>query len=380
MLKRFLSTLSLAALIAACGAISAGPSKANSHGDGAFQQQWEELIKAARAEGQLNIILFAGLNLQEALPAFEREFGVRVNFFTGSGRQHAERILAERRAGRYTIDGWIGGANTGLTMLMPNNVLAPVDELLIHPDVTDLSKWFQNRHIYTDPEGRYIFTWGGSPSHIVYLNTNLVDPNEIRSYEDLLNPKWKGKIVATNPSRQGSGASTVPLYLMPEVGEQWFVRWANEMQPTLVENTRQGAEWVAIGRFPIGMFGLSDEMHRLRAQGFPVIDFMPHPMKEGEVLTASANNLMVLDNAPNPNALKLFVNWMLTRDVQQEFIRVGLRKDSLRNDIDNTVIEPQYRIDRNADYYVAYADPVYQTEQRRILGRIGEIMKEAGFN
>jgi iron(III) transport system substrate-binding protein len=368
--------LSMSALAAAL-VLSGSAYGAGSDGKG---KEWEELVKAAQREGEVSVILYAGLNLQKgAMQAFEKKYGVKVNYQTGSSRQHAERILAERRLGRYTVDAWIGGANTALTKLIPNGILQPIAPLLVDPEVKDPSNWLQGKLHYSDPEGRYIFTWGGAPSSVIAYNTEMVNPDEIQSYHDLLDPKWKGKIVSMSPGKTGSGASVVPLYLNPKVGEAWFRRWANEMDVTIVDDARQAAEWVALGRFPIGMFGLSDQANELQDQGFPIKDYLPHPMQEGEVLTSSANNLMAVDKAPHPNALKLFVNWALSQEAQQLMIKLGERKDSLRKDVDNSVIAPQYRIQPDADYYVAFEEPDYLNRQTEILNKIREIMKEAGY-
>ena len=77
-------------------------------------------------------------------------------------------------------------------------------------------RWYQGKHHYTDPHGRFIFTWGASPAYVVAINTNLVKPEQIKSYWDLLDPKWKGKIVARSPARRGAAASSVPMLLNPK--------------------------------------------------------------------------------------------------------------------------------------------------------------------
>lgn len=349
--------------------------------DAPSSPEWSALVKAAQAEGKVELILSGQVpqRLRPAFAPFEKRYGIKVNSQTGGGSAHAERILAERRAGRYTLDVWLGGANTALVSLIPNKALVSFPELLIDPSVTDRSHWFQGKHHYTDMEGRYIFTWGASPGYNVAYNTKLVDPNEIKSYADLLNPKWKGKIVSWSPAAQGTGASSVPMFLNPQIGEQWFRRWAKEMNVTIVTDSRQGAEWVAIGRFAIGMFGMSTQAGSLKDQGFPIMDFMPHPMAEGEVLSASAANIMVMDKAPNPNAAKLFVNWALSREGQEMFVRISEKMDTLRTDVPKDILEPQYRIDPDGNYIVAFSNPEYVDRQDEILLKLKQIMQEAGY-
>ena len=343
--------------------------------------EWEALVKAAQQEGKVELILSGQVpqRLRPILPQFEKKYGVKVNFQTGGGSAHAERILAERRIGRFTLDVWLGGANTALVSLLPNKALVSFPELLIDPEVNDKSKWFQGKHHYTDLDSRYIFTWGASPAYNIAYNTKQVDPNEIRSYADVLNPKWNGKIVSWSPAAQGTGASSVPMWLNPKIGETWFRRWANEMNVTIVTDARQGAEWVAIGRFAIGMFGLNTQAEALKDQGFPIKDFLPHPLAEGTVLSASAGNIMVMDRAPNRHAAQLFVNWALSREGQQLFIQASDKGDSLRTDVDNSVLEPQYRIDPKVEYIVAFSNREYIDRQDDILLQLKKIMQDAGY-
>lgn len=343
--------------------------------------EWEQLIKAAQAEGKVEVAL-AGqvpLKLRPGVREFEKKYGIKVLAITGGSNDFAARILAERSAGRYNLDVRIGGANTALVQLIPANALDPIDKLLVDPEVTDRSRWFLGKHHYTDLQGRYIFAFGASPAYNVSINTKLVKPDEIKSYADLLNPKWKGKIVSWSPSEQGTGASSIPLYLNPKVGEQWFRRWATEMNVTIVKDPRQGAEWVAMGRFPIGMFGLNTQAEEMAEQGFPIMGYLPHAMAEGEVLSSSAANIMIMGNPPNPNATKLFVNWFLSREGQEIFIKYAEKMDTLRVDVPNDIIPEQHRIRPDRDYMLPFTDPEYSNRQTEILGTLKKIMQEAGY-
>jgi ABC-type Fe3+ transport system substrate-binding protein len=364
------------AILTAALALSASAYGQGTDGKG---KEWDALVKAAQREGEVSVILYGAINLHKgAVQGFEKKYGIKVNYQTGSSRQHAERILAERRLGRYTVDAWIGGTNTPLTRLIPNGVLTPIDELLVDPEVKDPSNWFQGKHHYSDPERRYIFTWGAYPQSFITINTDLVDPEEIRSYADLLDPKWKGKIVSISPAVQGVGAQSVPMLLNPKVGEEWFRRWANEMDVTIVDDARQGAEWVGLGRFPIGLFGGGQQADEMAKQGFPIQGWLPHPMQEGAVLTPGATSIWAIDRAPHPNAMKLFVNWALSKEGQQLFIeRAGT--DSLRTDVDDSVVPPHYRIQGGVDYYVPFTDPDYVNQQGEMFNKLRQIMKEAGY-
>lgn len=338
----------------------------------------QKLVEEAKKEGTLELILGGQMprRLVPAARAFGEKYGIKVNYQTGSSRRHAARILAERKAGRFTADVWIGGANSGLSLLLPNGMLRRMDTLLIAPEVTDKSKWYQGQHHYTDPESRYIFTWGASPAYIFMYNTNLVKPEEIKSYFDIFDPKWKGKVVARDPSRRGSAATSVPMLLHPEIGEKWFERFVKDLDVTIVADSRQGAEWVALGRYAIGLFGLNTPAVDLVKQGFPVSAYLPTKLKEKEILSASAANMMAVSKPPHPKAAQLFINWALSKEGQETFIKHGETTDSLRLDVDSKLVEPQYRILRDQDYFVAFSRPEYVNEQRRLLKKMRALMKE----
>ncbi len=339
--------------------------------------QWEELVKAAQREGKVEVNLGGQMprKLRTAMPAFEKKYGIKVNFKTGGSRDHRARLFAERKMGRFNVDIWIGGANGALAELLPKKLLVPLPGLLVDPKVKDPALWYKGKHHYSDPEGRYIFTWGASPSYNVSFNTKLVKPEEIKSYADLLDPKWKGKIVSWSPARTGTAASSIPMYLNPKIGEKWFRRWINEMDVTFVRDARQGAEWVAGGRFAIGMFGMSTQAKSLEDQGFPIQAYLPHPMAEGQVLSASAANVFAIKDPPNPNARTLFLNWALGKEAQELFIKIGQTMDSLRRDVSNSAIAPQYRIDPKADYDVPFTNPEYISRQKEIMKKLRRMVK-----
>jgi ABC-type Fe3+ transport system substrate-binding protein len=390
MYRGFFSTQALAIAAAFTLAPAAAQAEGNAT-DGArapvqvaaadVMKKWKDLIRAAKREGKVEVNLGGQMprKLRKAMPAFTEKYGIKVNFKTGGSRGHRARMFAERKMGRYSVDVWIGGANGALAAIYPKKIMVSLPELLIDPQVTNQKLWYKGKHHYTDPQKRYIFTWGASPSYTVAFNTKMVKEGEIKSYKDLLNPKWKGKIVSWMPYRTGTAATTVPMFLNPNLGEKWFRRWANEMDVTIVRDSRQGAEWVAMGRYAIGMFGMSTQAKSMEDQGFPIQAYLPYPMAEGEVLSASAANLYAIKNPPNPNARTLFINWALSKEAQSLFIKIGQTSDSLRMDVDHKLIAKQYRFRSDRKYYIPFEDPAYIANNKMVLKKLRKIMKEAGY-
>lgn len=167
------------------------------------------------------------------------------------------------------------------------------------------------------------------------------------------------------------------MLLNPKVGEKWFKKLANEMDVTFVRDSRQAVEWLALGRFAIGMFGLGTPAEEMQKQGFPILPYLPHILAEGETLSSSAANIMAVDKPPHPNAQKLFINWALSKDTQTLFIKTGKTSDSLRMDVPKDAVEPQYRIRPDREYYVGFSDPSFINNQRKHLKTLRRIIKKA---
>ena len=159
-----------------------------------WQLEWDKTVKAAEDEGAVVIYM-----TQAFEPVFRETFQkkypkIKVTVVTGRGPELSQRIMSERRGGKYIADLYVSGNITPLTVFHRAKILEPVKPLLLLPEVLDTSGWYEGKHYYDDPENRYIFVFEGTPrSGEITYNTKLVNPSEIKSYWDLLNPKMEGK-------------------------------------------------------------------------------------------------------------------------------------------------------------------------------------------
>ncbi|NIO07261.1 MAG: hypothetical protein GTO40_04395, partial [Deltaproteobacteria bacterium] len=160
-----------------------------------WEAEWERTVAAAKKEGKLTAYISG---YDGVVPAFQKAFPeIEVVLVTGRGSQLGPRILAERRARKNLTDVYSGGSTTPYKLLYRSGALEPIRPAFILPEVLDKSKWWRGEHRYIDPENSYIFAYTGNVGGggIVHYNTNLVSPKEFKSYWDILEPKWKGKIV-----------------------------------------------------------------------------------------------------------------------------------------------------------------------------------------
>ena len=98
-------------------------------------------------------------------------------------------------------------------------LLQPIPPQLILPEVVDQTKWWSKKHLYSDPEGQHVFmAQGDAGSGIGAINTNLIKPGEIDSWWDLLEPKYRGKILMTDPDSAGNIGNWRFIYYSPDLG------------------------------------------------------------------------------------------------------------------------------------------------------------------
>ncbi len=331
-----------------------------------WQSRWEKTVAAAKKEGQIRIygssapklIIQAGV-FQKAYPEIKV-----VTVMPGRGAMAAQRLMAERRASKFLGDLVIGGTSTPM-VLYSRGVLQPIKPALILPEVVDKSKWWGGKHRYPDPKGEYIFIYIGHPQvgNISY-NTKLVDPSEIKSFWDFLNPKWKGKIVLRDFRIPGVGQQNMRFfYYNPEIGPKFIRRLVTEMDITLFRDTRQSVDWLGRGKFSLCFFCYPSALSRAKAAGLPVSSL--GLLKEGAALSSHSGAMGFVDKAPHPNAAKVFINWLLSREGQITYQRAYAKSgrgasNSLRIDIPKDMVPPQHRLRKDIDYIeVETPDRIY---------------------
>ncbi len=315
-----------------------------------WQAEWEKTLAAAKREGQVTVYIKVGYN--GVFPLFQKRFPeIKVVGVTGQSFQVTQRILAERRAHKHLADVFIQGVPFPYPQLYRAKHLAPIRPLLLLPEVLDESAWYRG-HRYADPEGKYVFIFlsvtqrGGA-----HYNVNLVNPSEFKSLWDFVKPKWKGKIEARDIRVAGPGSGAMRFfYHNPKLGPKFIRRLFGETNVTLFRDFRQGPDWLAKGKFAICFF--CSRIRKAKEQGLPVDSFRVD-WKEGVGLVSHSGSMALMKNAPHPNAAKVFVNWILSREGQMELQRV-LRDvqdaESRRIDIPKDGVLPEVRRMEGVEY------------------------------
>jgi iron(III) transport system substrate-binding protein len=314
--------------------------------------EWEKVLRAGKQEGRVVLYTFPGQ--EQVFQEFQKKFpDIKPVEVSVRGSERVTRILSERRAGKYLADILIGGVGSAQSGLLKMGLLDPIKPALILPEVVDESKWWQGKHAYGDDENRYIFSFSGAPLYYFHYNTTLVNPQEFKSYWDLLHPKWKGKIVVAEPMAGGTQEPLVFMYHSKELGPEFVRRFLSEMDLGVSRNIRQLLDWVAQGKYAISALQNADriQLWDARKQGLPVDAFETDKFAEGGIVGSGGGNIALINRAPHPNAAKVFINWFLSREGQiayQKLVQGG--RNSLRIDIPKGEVPPHARIKPGAKY------------------------------
>jgi iron(III) transport system substrate-binding protein len=287
----------------------------------AWQDDWAALQKAAKQEGKLALIGPTGADRRDALVLpFQQKFGVEVEYLADPASTIPTRVTTERQAGKYLLDVVIAGALEDI--LLPLKVLEPLEQFFLLPEISNPKNWRSGAIEYLDP-GRMILVMTPFLRGVLFANTQMSEPLSFKSYRDLLDPKWKGQIVIDDPRRPGPGQATFSFfYLHPELGLD-FIRGLVNQKPTVLRDYAQEVDAVGRGKYPIGV-GLSDSLAEQRAkQGVPLAIVDPRQLREGTDVNPAVGMVGVFNRAPHPNAAKLYLNWLLSKDGQTSLARAA---------------------------------------------------------
>jgi iron(III) transport system substrate-binding protein len=317
-------------LFAVCLLVTSVFIRANSAVSADSQDQWKQIIEAARKEGK---IVAGGpptaILRQKYKETFEKKFTIELELISAPGPQNAGRAAAEFKAGVRYFDVLHGGSGT-LEPLVYDNMLAPFSEYMILPEVKDPRQWWGG-HMWEDnvKTNRFIYSFSADFSTPPFYNTDLIKPGEIRSYEDFLLPKWKGKIGFFEP-RIPSAGQGLWGFLMKIKGKEFLQKLA-EQNLFISRDGKQIADALAKGALAVGL-GVSQRfVDPYIKTGLPIKPLMS--VKEGMGGSNGFGTVAVMKNAPHPNATKVYINWLLGKEGQDLYGK-ALTQGSRRLDVD----------------------------------------------
>ena len=297
----------------------------------------------AEAKKQGKVAMYTSLNLKDSVPiteAFEQKTGIKVEIWRASSEKVLQRAVTEARAGRYTCD-----------VLETNG---PEMEGLYREQLLEefYSPYFKDLPPAAFPKHRHYVADRFNMFTIAY-NTNLVKPNEVpKSYQELLEPRWAGRIALEGGDVDWFGAMVKSMG--EEKGLAYFRKLA-EMKPQIRTGHTLMAELLASGEIPLIADIYNHNVERLKVKDAPV------EWKAIEPTFGRPNAIGVARHAPHPHAALVFADFMLSPE-GQELIKKRNRVPSSRavhtklNDFPFRMIDPVITLDEDAKWEKMWTD------------------------
>jgi iron(III) transport system substrate-binding protein len=256
----------------------------------------QRIVEAAKKEK--HAVVYTSLNLKDSVPitqAFEKKYGVKIELWRSSSEKVLQRAVTEARAGRFSVDAFeLNGPE--MEALYREGLL----EEFWSPHFKSLPPAAFPKHKHYAADRFNFFT--------IAYNTNLVKPDEVpNSYEDLLHPRWVGKI-GIEGSDEDWFASIVK-HMGEDKGLAFFRKLA-QMKPQIRTGHTLMAELVAAGEIPLVATIYNHNAERLLVNGAPI------KWKALDPTFGRPNAVAVAKRSPRPNAALLFVDFMISPEGQ----------------------------------------------------------------
>ena len=304
---------------------------------------------------------------------FKKDTGIDLQYVALPTSELTTRVEREAEAGKSTMDVVQSGGAELYTML-PKNLLESLAPNLLMPEVANPTQWKGDQGVkWMDQQKQFVAVSTSWVMTDLFINTEMIQPSNLTTWKDLLDPKWKGKIISQD-ARTGGPGQAVARYVLAKFGDKYVTDLYKGQQVTLVADQKQVAEGVARGTYPIGLGPVQADVEQFRKAGLPIArDF---PQDGPGSLVGGFSAVKVPKSEPHPNAAMVFINWYLSKNGQSAYSQ-ALLEPSLRKDVSTDGIPPyvipqpgvQYDIDQYAyDFYINSA-PKMGAQLRDLLGR-----------
>ncbi|MSQ52529.1 MAG: ABC transporter substrate-binding protein [Betaproteobacteria bacterium] len=284
-----------------------------------WQKTWADTLAAAKKEGAV----VCGCPLHPGSRAFlqsqwARDYPeIKLEYTGARNPDWPARVEAERAAGHYLWDTFFSGPGTEVYRLAATRVFEPLLDHIIYPDVKDPKIWGGwETAFYDKDKKRMLSFWQDLTSP--YYNAATVSPSEVaeRGLRILLEPKFKGRIVWWDPRVSGSGANAATVIFL-KLGEDGLRKILVDQEPVFVRDTTAMVERMVRGSAALSLGASLDEPLAPFAKAGVKFDIRTLGASEDLAWASAGYGIASIFNRPaHPNAAKVFVNWLLSRDIQ----------------------------------------------------------------
>jgi ABC-type Fe3+ transport system substrate-binding protein len=263
------------------------------------------LLEGAKKEGKVTwyTTLIVDQVVRPVKEAFEKEYPfIQTEYFRGNSERIVQKMLAEYQAKRYDVD--IIDGTVSPTMVRRTGYL----QRFYSPMLAEYPADLKDAQGFWGTTNLYFFATG--------YNTRMVKPNELpKTYEDLLNPRWKGQMMWS--TSRGSGApifvGTILNSMGLEAGKAYLQKLKAQNIAKSTASNRQVLDLTIAGEYPLALQMFNHHAFISKAAGAPV-DWQPH-----EPVTATIHTIALAKNSPHPHAAMLLLDFVMSERGQRVY-------------------------------------------------------------
>ncbi len=316
---RVVAALLTLVLMSACGAPAGAPGSANlaSSADPGItpQARWEQTLAAAKQEGKLVIVTHTNLYYRRTVEKFQERYPeIEVEHVAMRPSEFTPKVVTEQQNGIFGYDAWLSPTSNMVEVVVPAGGFEKLPPFLILPEVTDPANYRGGKPLYaiSDP---YVFVYMGNVTSNVWVNRTQLPASELSRFDQLLDPKYRGKIVIRTPDAPHAASLTMTGMLRNK-GEDYINRLLKDQQPVFIDNARLLTQDLINGKYPIAIGIDGETMDGCQREGG--CKNMEQLFDDAYLL---AYGVGVMKNVPHPNAAAVFVNWFLSKEGQQAYVK-----------------------------------------------------------
>ncbi|HXV79604.1 MAG TPA: hypothetical protein VEG60_06970, partial [Candidatus Binatia bacterium] len=241
---------------------------------------------------------------------FQKAFpDIKLEITAATGRVLIQRITAERKAGSYLWDIYIGGPGTLNHSLKPAGFLDPVKSGRLLADVLEDSKWFGGfDEGFKDQGKKFAYGFQGDVSDYVWVNRDFVPESSLQFADEIRQPRWKGKVAWRDPTLGVGAGASYAAYVLAARGEKFFREFVSTAA-VISDDRRQVVEWLVRGRYPIAVAIANTDLEAFWKQGIGK-NIKPLDWASSEVparIAAGSGVIASINQPANPNAATVFL-------------------------------------------------------------------------
>lgn len=304
----------------------------------AWQAEWAKVLAAARQEGTVTVSGPPGEIVRTLITsAWAKAYpDIALQYTAARGTQILSKVVRERNSGLYNWDVILASTDPTVFTLIPINALAPFRDALIDPSLMSDKTWINGFAAgFMDAAGKYFYSPIGRTGSILgYANRDCVSQQAFGKVEDLKKPELAGKISWYDPMQPGTGSRSTWV-LTTRLGDAWLEDLMRHQTIAYSRDYHQMTDWLVTCAKPIAIGMSNDVLTEMQTQGIGrnVEELRGEAYFPGlqPGWGGGAEDVGWYNNAPHPNAAKVFVNWYLSKDFQQQYAN-AVSTNSRRSD------------------------------------------------